>query len=79
MTPSTTRFRAALATLGRSAASLAPALGCSAALCEKWLRVGPPADVLTWVEAGAGAWRSLPVPRVNTTAGRPKAPAPERV
>lgn len=69
-TPSTTRFRAALATLHWSAAALASEIGCSQGLCEKWRRTGASADVLDYVETLVWVMKRVPVPRVNTTAGR---------
>lgn len=71
MTPAT-RFHAALATLGRSAASLAPLLGCHPRTCQAWLQDGAPPEVLAWVEAGAEAWASVPVPALWFEAGRPR-------
>lgn len=67
-----TRFRAALATLGRSAASLAPLLRCHPRTVQGWLQDRPPDAVLAWVEAGAEAWSRLPVPEVRIVAGRPR-------
>lgn len=71
MTPAI-RYATALATLGRSAASLAPLLHCHPRTCQGWLLDGPPPEVLAWVEAGAEAWEALPVPEVRLVAGRPR-------
>ena len=64
------RFRGALTTLGRSAASLAPLLSCHPRTCQGWLQAGPPPEVLAWVEAMADAVSSIPVPGVKIVAGR---------
>ena len=64
------RFQIALTTLGRSAASLAPLLGCHPRTCQGWLQAGPPAEILVWVEAMADAVSSIPVPGVKIVAGR---------
>lgn len=71
MTPAQ-RFAAALATLGRSAPSLAPLLRCHPRTVQGWLRNGPPDEVLAWVEAGAERWASLPVPVLRIARGQPR-------
>lgn len=72
------RFRAALDTLGRSAASLAPLLRCHPRTCQNWLHDGAPDEVLVWVEDGARdvgptmeAWLGR-APAVRFEAGRPR-------
>lgn len=72
------RFRAALDTLDRSAASLAPLLRCHPRTCQGWLQDGPPDEILAWVEQGASeigpateAWLAR-VPHVEFVAGRPR-------
>jgi hypothetical protein len=66
------RYATALAALGRSAASLAPILGCHPRTCQGWLQDGPPPEILTWVERMARAVSSVPVPEIAITAGRPR-------
>lgn len=70
MTPAA-RFRAALATLGRSSASLAPQLRCHKRTVQSWASSGPPEPVLAWVEAMARACDEIPLPDVRIVAGRP--------
>lgn len=78
------RYRAALATLGRSAPSLAPLLRCHPRTCQQWLQDGPPPEILAWLEAGAceigpltEAWLAR-VPVVRIVAGRPARPLARR-
>jgi len=70
VSPENIRFRAALATLHWSAAALASELRCSQALCEKWRRTGAPPDALDYVETLVRVMKRVPIPYVNTTAGR---------
>lgn len=73
MTPAT-RFRAALATLGRSAASLAPLLRCHPRTVQGWCQAGAPDEILSWVEDGARetrAWLDR-MPEVRIVAGKPR-------
>ena len=63
------RYTAALAALCRSPNSLAPALRVSASLARKWVRTGPPPEVLAWVEAMARLAASARVPQVKDMRG----------
>lgn len=68
------RFRAALATLGRSQRAIAALLHCHPATVQIWGKEGAPDEVLAWVEDGAveaQAWLAR-APRVRLTPGRPR-------
>jgi hypothetical protein len=73
------RYRAALEALGRTPSSLASVFPVTSRTVRGWNQIGPPPEVLAWLEACAQAVRAIPVPLLTERRGRPRSPTKKRV